>query len=140
VASSSDSKTLPSEASPATAVVFEKRPRWGPELERQFESENVRVVECRSLADVVERSNPVKRGVILLDLGFKTVDCLRFLGRHLNDGAALPVFVIGSTRLAALEWSVRDLGAAAFFAKTIPGHEMAELCRRQFCLRETVNS
>lgn len=129
------SNALAIEASPATAVVFEKRPRWGPELQRQFADQNVRVVECRSLADVAERTADIHRGVVLLDLAFKTAECLKFLGRRLNDGAALPVFVVGSNRLAGLEWSVRDLGAAAFFVHTIPGHQMAELCRRQFCLR-----
>jgi DNA-binding response OmpR family regulator len=128
------------EATPTTAVVFEKRPRWGPELQRQFENEGVRVIECRSLADVAERTTGVRHGVVLLDLAFKTAECLRFLGRRLNDGTALPVFVVGSNRLAGLEWSVRDLGATAFFAHTIPGHQMADLCRRQFCLRETVNT
>jgi DNA-binding response OmpR family regulator len=130
----------PDAATPATAVVFEKRPRWGPELQRQFGNEGVRVVECRSLADVDERSTNVRRGVILLDLAFKTVECLKFLGRRLNEGSALPVFAVGSTRLAGLEWSVRDLGATAFFAKTIPGHQMADLCRRQFCLPAAVNT
>jgi DNA-binding NtrC family response regulator len=128
------------EATPATAVVFEQRPRWGPELQRQFANEGVRVIECRSLADVAERTKEVRRGVILLDLVFKTAECLRFLGRRLNDGTALPVFVVGSNRLADLEWSVRDLGATAFFAHTIPGHQMADLCRRQFRLRETANT
>jgi hypothetical protein len=120
------------DTAPATAVVFEKRPRWGPELERQFGHEGIRVVECRSLADVAERSTGIERGVVLLELAFKTAECLRFLGRRLNDGAALPVFVVGSSQLAGLEWSVRDLGATAFFAKSIPGHQMADLCRRQF--------
>lgn len=119
-------------AETVTAIVFEKRPRWAPELERQFASENVRVVECRSLLDVAERSANVAQGVILLDLVGAAAECLRFLGRRLGDGAALPVFVVGSDRTAALEWPVRDLGATAFFAKTIPGHEMAELCRRQW--------
>jgi hypothetical protein len=128
------------EATPATAVVFEQRPRWGPELQRQFQNEGVRVIECRSLADVAERTADVRRGVILLDLAFKTSECLKFLGWRLNDGSALPVFVVGSNRLGGLEWSVRDLGATAFFAHTIPGHQMADLCRRQFCLRETANT
>ena len=62
-----------SQKAAATAVVFEKRPRWGPELERQFKNEDVRVVECRSLADVAERTADVARGVILLDLAVPTV-------------------------------------------------------------------
>ena len=116
----------------ATAVVFEKRRRWGPELERQFANENVNVFECRSLRDVVDRTAEVVRGVILLDLDFKPAECLRFLARRLSDGASLPVFIVGSDETAGLEWPVRDLGAAAFFAKTIPGHEMADLFRRQW--------
>jgi DNA-binding NtrC family response regulator len=112
--------------------VFEQRPRWGPELERQFAEENVRVFQCRSLADVVERSTRVSQGVILLDLSFETAECLRFLGRRMGEAAALPVFVVCSDEFAALEWSVRDLGVMGFFAKTIPGHELARLCRRQW--------
>jgi hypothetical protein len=119
----------------ATAIVFEKRPRWGPELARQFANENVRVVECRSLSDVIERSANAGRGVILMDLLFKPVECLRFLSRRLGDGFSLPIFVIGSEWTSVLEWPVRDLGAIAFFARAIPGHEMADLCRRQWSAR-----
>jgi DNA-binding NtrC family response regulator len=129
------SSTQPQEAEPATAIVFEKRPRWGPELERQFATENVRVVECRSLNDVAERSDNVDRGVIVLDLAAQAAECLRFLGRWLSDGAALPVLVVSSDGTAALEWPVRDLGATAFLAKAVPGHEMADLCRRQWAQR-----
>jgi DNA-binding NtrC family response regulator len=126
------SSTEPETATAATAVVFEERPRWGPELERQFANEDVCVVECRSLSDVAERSADVARGVIVLDIAFQTAECLRFLGRRLGSGAGLPVFIVGSEQTSALEWPVRDLGATAFFAKTIPGHEMAHLCRRQW--------
>jgi hypothetical protein len=119
----------------ATAIVFEKRPRWGPELARQFANENVRVVECRSLSDVVERSADAGLGVILLDLLFKPLECLRFLSRRLGDGSSLPVFVIGSEWASVLEWPVRDLGATEFFARAVPGHEMADLCRRQWNAR-----
>ncbi len=129
------SSTQLQKAETAIAIVFEKRPRWGPELERQFESEDVRVVECRSLSDVAERSAGVARGVIVLDFAAAAAECLRFLGRWLGDGATLPVFIVGSNRTAALEWPVRDLGATAFFRKTIPGHEMADLCRRQWAKR-----
>jgi DNA-binding NtrC family response regulator len=119
-------------AAAATAVVFEKRPRWGPELERQFKNEDVRVVECRSLADVVERSADVAQGVILLELAFRPSECLRFLARRVGEEGSLPIIVIGSQGTASLEWPLRDLGAIAFFAKSIPGHEMADLCRRQW--------
>jgi hypothetical protein len=124
-----------SQKAAATAAVFEKRPRWGPELERQFKNEDVRVVECRSLADVVERTADVARGVILLELAFRPSECLRFLARRIGHEGTLPIIVIGSEGTAGLEWPVRDLGAIAFFAKSSPGHEMAELCRRQWADR-----
>jgi hypothetical protein len=101
-------------------------------LERQFANEGVRVVACRSLRDVADRSVDLARGVIVLDLATDTAECLRFLGGRLGDAKALPVFVVGSNRTAALEWAVRELGANAFFPGTIPGHEMADLCRRQW--------
>jgi len=116
--------------------VFEKRPRWAPELERQFANEAVRIVACRSLRDVADRSATVTRGVIVLDLAAAAAECLRFLGGRLGDAAALPVFVVGSERTAALEWPVRELRATAFFSRTIPGHELADLCRRQWDCRQ----
>jgi hypothetical protein len=115
-----------------SAIVFERRPRWAPELERQFTGQNVRVIACRSLGDVQERSVGLACGVILLDLTGHTTECLRFLGRRLAEPNALPVVAIASEETADLEWPVRELGAIAFFVRRIPGHEMANLCRRQW--------
>jgi hypothetical protein len=42
----------------------------------------------------------------------------------------LPVVIVGSKRIADLEWTFREVGAAAFFVTRIPGHEMASLCRK----------
>jgi DNA-binding NtrC family response regulator len=115
-----------------TAIVFEKQPRWAPELQRQFLTEDVRVIACRSVRDVEERAAGVARGVILLDASMAPAECLQFLRRAMADPQALPVLIVGTKRIAHLEWSFRELGAAAFFAKRIPGHEMASLCRRQW--------
>jgi DNA-binding NtrC family response regulator len=128
-----DPAPAPTAARPLpTAIVFEQRPRWAPELERQFADEGVRVIACRSLTDVAERSARTPVGVILLDLQDAAADCLRFLGRRVSDAVALPVLIVGSDQTADLEWPVRDLGALAFFATKIPGDEMASLCRRQW--------
>jgi hypothetical protein len=112
-------------------VVFEKRPRWAPELEREFADEEVRVVACRSIDDVAERSAGVERGAIVLDLAAEAAGCLRFLVRHHND-PRLPVFVAGSDQSAEWEWPVRELGAAVFFSGRLRAFEMAGLCRRQW--------
>lgn len=120
------------QSAPPVAIVFEKRPRWVPELQRQFLNEDVKVVACRSIADVEDRSAGVSTGLILLDLAAEVADCVQYLARHAADPNRLPVVVVGSSDEAPLEWAIRELGAAAFFARRIPGHEMADLCRRQW--------
>jgi len=125
------SAAFPQQTTP-TAIVFEKQPRWAPELQRQFLTEDVRVVACRSVKDVEERAAGVARGVVLFDASTAPAECLQFLRREMADPQALPVLIVGSKRIAQLEWSFRELGSVAFFAKRIPGHEMASLCRRQW--------
>jgi len=115
-----------------TTIVFEKQPRWAPELQRQFLAEDARVIACRSLRDVEERLAGLKRGVVLLDASVAPGECLQFLRREMSDPESLPVMIIGAKRVAHLEWSFRELGAIAFFPQRIPGHEMASLCRRQW--------
>jgi DNA-binding response OmpR family regulator len=122
-------------ATAPTAIVFEKKPRWAPELQRQFSTEKVRVVACRSVRDVEERLAGVSYGAVLLDASVATADCLQFLRRGLSDPAALPVVIVGSERVADLEWLFLELGAVVFFSKKTPGHEMAALCRRQWSVR-----
>ena len=115
-----------------TVIVFEKRPRWAPELERQFLAEDVRVVACRSVKDLADRAAGVTTGALLLDAAVAPADCLHYLRQALSDPRTLPAFVVGAPAVAPLEWTFRELGARAFFAKKIPGHEMASLCRRQW--------
>jgi DNA-binding response OmpR family regulator len=113
-----------------TAIVFEKQPRWAPELQRQLSGDEARVVACRSLKDVDERCAGVSCGVVLLDAAVATTECLEFLRRGMADPKALPVVIVGSKPIADLEWAFREVGAAAFFVDRIPGHEMASVCRK----------
>jgi DNA-binding NtrC family response regulator len=115
-------------------IVFEKRPRWGPELQRQFVTEDVRVIACRSVRDVEERAASAANGAVLLDASPAPADCLQFLKRGLLDPHALPVIIVASKGLAEREWLFRELGAIAFFSRTIAGHEMASLCRKQWAV------
>ncbi len=115
-----------------TVVIFEKQPRWAPELERQFLAEEVRVVACRSVKDAAERAAGVSQGALLLDAAVAPADCLQYLRHALSDPRTLPVLIVGAPAIAPLEWTFRELGARAFFVKKIPGHEMASLCRRQW--------
>ena len=142
----------------ATIIVFEKQPRWTPELQRQFDGDDVRVRGCTTAADVVhtiaslpkplaaaefDLTNESPASVIaplrdrlvgtliLLDLASGPADCLQFLGRSLNATDFPPTVVIGSQELADLEWPVRELGALDFLLGHLSGDDLAAICRRQ---------
>lgn len=113
-------------------VVHEKRPRWTPELQRQFMGEAVRVRACWSLADIAPRPADDGPLVAVLDLDAAPAESLHFLARGTGRPWRLPVLVLASPRMADLEWSVRELGATAFLPADIGGDELATLCRRQW--------
>ena len=113
-------------------VVHEKRPRWAPELQRQFVGEEVRVRGCRSLADAVPRAADAAPRVVVLDLEAAPAETLHFLGHWGPKARRWPVVVIGSTRTADLEWPARELGALAFLPEEVSGEDLARLCRRQW--------
>lgn len=116
-------------------LVFEKRPRWAPELRRQFADENVRIRGCRSTGDaaVILRESPLC--VVVIDFEAAPADSLQFLGRMMDGLSPAPVVVVGSKQSAELEWSIRELGAAAFLRECYSGSELAQLCRRQFAAK-----
>src|SRR4051794_34618858 len=105
----------------STIIVFERKPRYTPELQRQFWGGRVGVRACSSIADVgrLRESNP--GAVLLLELEAAPAEILQFLGGNVGRAADGPVFVVGSARMAALEWRVRELGAAEFIIEPIGG-------------------
>lgn len=118
----------------ACVAVFEKRPYWGPELQRQFVARNVLVRECRTLNDLVPAANDFAAAVILLDMDSAPVECLSWLGLQLRESLRRPVIACASTDLADLEWTVRETGAIAFVGDEASGGELARLCLRQLRL------
>ena len=119
----------------ACIVVFEKEPRWAPELKRQFLGDDVVVRACRSVSDIKSKSENAEETVIVLDLQAEPANCLQFLGQSMGDSAHPPVIVIGSPRVLELEWPVRELGAVEFFTDSVLGEDLAKLCRRQWSLQ-----
>ena len=118
----------------ACVAVFEKRPYWGPELQRQFVARDVVVRECRSLGDLILATNAYSAAMILLDMDSAPVDCLTWLGLQFREPQRRPVVVCASTDLADLEWTVREAGAITFVNETASGGELARLCLRQLRL------
>lgn len=118
----------------ACVAVFEKRPYWGPELQRQFVASNVLVRECRSLNDLIPATNDFASAVILLDMDSASVDCLAWLGLQFREPLRRPVIACASADLADLEWTVREAGTIAFVGDEASGGELARLCLRQLRL------
>jgi DNA-binding NtrC family response regulator len=115
-----------------TLLIFERRPRWVPELERQFLGQDVRVRGCRSLKDVLEHCNASANCVVILDLEAAPEEVLKTLARLMARSPSRTILIVASAAFRELEWPLRELGATAFLEEPIPGDEMAECCRRQF--------
>ncbi|MEK6259363.1 MAG: hypothetical protein AABP62_12170 [Planctomycetota bacterium] len=118
----------------ACIAVFEKRPFWGPELQRQLVARNVLIRECRALGDLIPATNDFAAALILLDIDSAPVDCLAWLSLQFREPLRRPVIACASTDLADLEWTVREAGAIGFVGDDASGRELARLCWRQLRL------
>lgn len=115
-----------------TVIVYERRPRWAPELQRQFAREDVQVRSCRSTADLTAAAESIAGGLIVLDLDASPGDCLQFLGRHTGRSSGEAVIAVGSKHTAELEWPLRELGAVEVLFDSATGENLARVCRRQW--------
>lgn len=111
-------------------AVLERQPYWAPELQRQFAGELVAVRACRATADLDAVLPAWTRAVCVLELEHAPGACLTWLGRLRESGRDVAVIVCGSPATTSLEWTVRELGALAFFPDLPTGTEVAQLCRR----------
>ena len=113
-------------------AIFESRPYWGPELQRQFEHTNVTLREFRSVGDLSVSIVGFGTSLIVLDLDAALVDCVKWLGSGNSEQLLrLPIIAIGSSATAELEWLLREAGVTVFLPDMITGEELAKLCRRQ---------
>lgn len=110
-------------------VVFERRRNRLPELQRHFDSPDVRLRGCVSPADVLQSVEEGARLVVLV-LEEAEAACLELLRRLAELPAPVRVVVVSSRENADLEWPLRELGAAAFLPEDITGDELADVCRR----------
>ena len=116
----------------AVIAVFELQPYWGPELQRQFQSSNIVVTECRSVNDLLPIVEGFSKALIVIDLDAAIADCLSWLGTVVaKHPVRIPIIAIGSVATAELEWRLREAGVTAFLPELIAGPDFARLCRRQ---------
>lgn len=117
-------------------AVFELRPYWGPELQRQFEHTCIGVRECRSLTDLFPSVADIEPALLVIDLDADVEGCLKWLVSDAGSQTKnYPIIACGSTATLDLEWTIREMGVTAFLPDVIPGDDFARLCRRQLGLR-----
>ena len=116
----------------AEVIVLEKRARWSPELQRQFQKDNVVVRACRDGASLRERIAVAQAAendcVAVLDPAGWPGDCLPVIAwlRSLE----IRIVVVGYVGIELLEPSLRELGATTLLLPPVAGHEIGDACRR----------
>lgn len=113
-----------------TIVVFESRPRWEPELQRQFRNESVRVRGCRMLSELSTFAFPPVAEVLVIDLPEDMTECLQWLTKLVAPPRAPSVIVLCSSETADLEWTLRDVGVREVLVGELSGEQLARTCRR----------
>ncbi len=113
----------------ASVVVVERRPRWAPELRRQFSADEIPVRAARSFDDGLARTT--FDGLLVVDLAVDLEACLEHLGRQRGCANAIHVIALVDDRTAELEWTLRELGAKAVLPNTTTGERLASVCRRR---------
>lgn len=113
-----------------TIVVFESRPRWEPELQRQFRDESVRVRGCRTWSELSAFAFPPLAEVVVIDLPEELTECLQWLSKLVTQPKAPAVIAISSPEAADLEWTLRDAGVREVLIGNLSGERLARICRR----------
>ena len=117
-----------------TLVIYERRPRWVPELQRQFLGQDIRVRAASTLRDWEQLLLQSPQAVGLIELDAAPSQCLECLSRLMTRHPGPTVIVITSAELRELEWPIRELGATLFLEEPLSGEEMAHHCRRALLL------
>ncbi|GDY06702.1 MAG: hypothetical protein DWI21_04620 [Planctomycetota bacterium] len=119
-----------------TIVVFESRPRWEPELQRQFRNESVRVRGCRSLSELFSFVFPPIVDALVIDLPEDITECLQWLSKLVASPKVPSVIVLCPTETAGLEWTLRDVGVREVLVGDLSGEQLARTCRRMISSSE----
>jgi hypothetical protein len=109
-----------------TILVFESRPRWEPELQRQFLNEPIRVRGCRAWSELAAQPSDA----ILIELPSDAAGFLKWLGTLMVRPRMKPIMVICPSESADLEWPLRDAGVRDVIVGEPDGERLARSCRR----------
>lgn len=116
----------------AEVIVLEKRARWSPELQRQFQKDSVVVRACRDAASLREliaiARAEANHCIAVLDPAGWPGECLPVIAwlRRLE----IRIVVVGYVGIELLEPSLRELGATTLLLPPVAGYEIGDACRR----------
>src|SRR5205814_2200605 len=111
--------------------VFEKQPRWEPELKRQLPEYRGQIRACRTVPQLLTLACEQPQCLLILNLEGAAAECLRILTTLLEQRLLARAIVIGEQDQAELEWPARESGALDFVPSAVGGTALARLCRRQ---------
>ena len=129
-----------------TILVYEKKARWRPGLQREISPESVSIRACGSINELQTATLEALRRempcLAVLDLGSNLSIALQFLNWTRESAAAVPVLLIGSTAHAVLEPTLRELGASSFHLLPVRRDLLANECLRllQIAPRRAIRS
>lgn len=110
-------------------LVFERRPRFAPLLQRLFQGTEF-AVRAWTAAEDLQQAVQTGSGVVMLVTEAAEEPCLNLLGRFATMATPPRTIVVASAHAATLEWPARELGATAFVSNRIPTGELVDLCKR----------
>ena len=110
-------------------LIYEKSPRWGPELKRSFLGSPVAPRVVRSLAEIGRLVSANPGSLLVMDMRAGAGECLRFVAQSRQSGLPIRTMLVGSTQTRELEWVARELGADHFVDEEIGGGGLTRLCR-----------
>jgi len=115
--------------SDASVVVFERTPRWVPELKRRFLNAGAIVRGCSTPRDVLAAVTEGAEGVLLV-LDGREAECLAIIGELGARGARPAIVAIANPASEDLEWPLRELGVTSVVSDRITSDELVALCGR----------
>lgn len=126
-----------------TIVVIEARPRWEPELQRQFIDQPVRVRGCRSWSQVAAACVSDKTAtyvrqpevdLFVADLARQESSIWEWLREFASQPERPSTIAICSEQWSEAEWALRDAGIRDVLIGNCSGEQLAHCCRRMWSL------
>ncbi len=125
---------LQSQLMTASILIFEKRSRWRPSLQRELGALPISIRACGTFTELQTSLTECRakhmQCLAIIDMSGALSNVLQFLERTQFSLPNVPSIVIGTTAHAVLEPTLRELGASAFHQLPLRRDRLAAECLR----------